>query len=137
MRTTQLGSSAPRSIIVCVLVAQSCPTLCNPMDYNLPSSSIHGILLARIPFSRGSSQPRDQTQVSCITGRFFTNRATRGARSIIDNKVFALRYYIKIKLLCLGKILLSGRLSEVYTGNLCSILQLLVNPKLLFLIIKT
>ena len=44
-----------------VLVAQSCPTLCNPMDYSLPGSSVHGILQARIlewvaiPFSRGSS----------------------------------------------------------------------------------
>ena len=45
-----------------MLVAQSCPTLCNPMDYNLPGSSAHGILQARIlewvvgaiPFSRGS-----------------------------------------------------------------------------------
>ena len=57
-----------------VKVAQFCPTLCDPMDY-----SVHGILQARIlewvafPFSRGSSQPRDQTQVSCITGRFFTS----------------------------------------------------------------
>ena len=44
-----------------VLVAQSCPTLCNPMDYSLPGFSVHGILQARIlecvanPFSRGSS----------------------------------------------------------------------------------
>ena len=58
-------------------VAQSCPTLCDPMDYSSPSSSVHGILQARvlewvaIPFSRGSSQPRDQTQVSCIAGRHF------------------------------------------------------------------
>jgi len=43
-----------------------------------PGSSVHGILQARIleciaiPFFRGSSQPRDQTQVSCIAGRFFT-----------------------------------------------------------------
>ena len=50
-----------------VKVAQSCPTLCNPMDY-----TVHGILQARIlewvavPFSRGSSQARDQTQVSHI-----------------------------------------------------------------------
>ena len=49
-------------------------TLCNPMDYR-----VHGILQARIlkwvafPFSRGSSQPGDQTQVSHITGRFFTS----------------------------------------------------------------
>ena len=52
-----------------VKVAQSCPTLCDPMDY-----TVHGILQGRIPewvavpFSRGSSQPRDRTQVSCITG---------------------------------------------------------------------
>ena len=57
-----------------VQVTQSCSTLCNPMDY-----SVHGILQARIldwvafPFSRGSSQPRDQTQVSHIAGGFFTS----------------------------------------------------------------
>ena len=60
-----------------VLVAQSCPTLCTPMDGSPPGSSVHGILQARIlkwiaiPFSRRSSQPRDQTRVSCIAGRFF------------------------------------------------------------------
>ena len=53
-------------------VTQSCPTLCDPMDY-----TVHGIQ-ARIQewvvflFSRGSSQPRAQTQVSCIAGGFFT-----------------------------------------------------------------
>ena len=63
---------------MCVLVAQSCPTLCNPMDYTPPGSPVHGILQARIvewvamPSSRGSSQPRDWTQVSCIAGGFFT-----------------------------------------------------------------
>ena len=52
---------------VVVLVPQSCPTLCDPMDCSLPDSSVHGILQARIqewvalPFSRGSSRPRDQT----------------------------------------------------------------------------
>ena len=65
-----------------VLVAQLCSTLCNPMDYSLPGLSVHGILQARIlewvaiPFSRGSSQPWDQTQVSRIAGRFFTVWAT-------------------------------------------------------------
>ena len=50
-----------------VLVAQSCLTLCDPMDCSSPGFSVHGILLARIlgwvaiPFSRGSSQPRDQS----------------------------------------------------------------------------
>ena len=51
---------------------QLCSTLCNPMNCSPPGSSVHGILQARIleweaiPFSRGSSQPRDQTSVSCI-----------------------------------------------------------------------
>ena len=64
-------------------VAQSCPTLCDPMDCSLPGSSVHGILQARIlepvdiSFSRGSSQSRDQTQVSCIAGRCFNLWATR------------------------------------------------------------
>ena len=59
-------------------VAQSCPTLCDPMDCSLPGSSVHGIFQARVPewvaisFSRGSSQPRDWTQVSHIVGRRFT-----------------------------------------------------------------
>ena len=58
--------------------AQLYPTLWDPMDYSPPGSSVHGTLQARvlkwvaIPFSRGSSQPRDQTQVSHIAGRFFT-----------------------------------------------------------------
>ena len=60
-------------IVVVVKVAQSCPTLCDPMDY-----TVHGILQARIlewvafPFSRGPFQPRDLTQVSCIAVGFFT-----------------------------------------------------------------
>ena len=57
-----------------VKVAQSCPTLCDPVDY-----TVHEILQARIPewaavsSYKGSSQPRDRTQVSRITGRFFTS----------------------------------------------------------------
>ena len=60
------------------IVAQSCPTLFNPMDCRPPGSSVHGILQARVlewvvmPFSRGSSWPRDQTWVSCIADRSFT-----------------------------------------------------------------
>ena len=66
-----------------VLVFQLHPTLCDPMDCSLSCSSVHGILWARImewvaiPFSRGSSWPRDWTRVSCITGRFFTIWPTR------------------------------------------------------------
>ena len=80
------GSSHPRSPMLqadslpaepgkpILKVAQSCPTLCDPMGY-----TVHGILQARMlewvafPFSRGSSQPRDQTQGSCIAGGFFTS----------------------------------------------------------------
>ena len=75
----------PGTFIQACLVAQSCPTLCDSMDCSLPVSSAHGIFQARIrewvaiPFSRGSSQPRDWTQVSCIVGRFFTIWATREA----------------------------------------------------------
>ena len=64
-----------------VLVAPSCPTLCNPMDCSPPGSSVHGILQARtlewvaMPFSRGSSWPTDHIQVSCIAGGFFTIQA--------------------------------------------------------------
>ena len=56
-------------------LAQSCPTLCDPMDCSLPGSSVRGILQARvlewiaISFSRRSSRPRDQTRVSRIAGR--------------------------------------------------------------------
>ena len=58
-------------------VAQSCPTLCDPMDSSPPGSSVHGIFQARIlgwvaiSFSRGSSRLRDRTQVSLIAGRHF------------------------------------------------------------------
>ena len=63
-----------------MLVLQSCPTLCDPVDCSPPGSSVHGILQAAriqewvaIPFSRGSSQTMDQTHiayVSCIAGGF-------------------------------------------------------------------
>ena len=63
-----------------MLVTQSSSTLCSTMDCSPPGSSVHGILQARIlewvaiPFSRRSSQSRDWTQVSCITGRFWATR---------------------------------------------------------------
>ena len=64
-------------------LAQSCPTLCDPVDCSPPGSSFHGILKARIlewiaiSFSRGSSQPRDRTRVSRMTGRCFILWAIR------------------------------------------------------------
>ena len=74
-------------------VSQSCPTLCDPMDCSLPGFTDHGIFQARvlewvaIAFSRGSSQPRDRTQVSCIVGRFFILWATREAQE--ENGAFS------------------------------------------------
>ena len=73
VKTTQLYYSISKAAIVVmtVLVTQSCPTLCNLMNCSPPCPSVHGILQARIlewvaiPFSRGSSQTRDRTQVSC------------------------------------------------------------------------
>ena len=78
------------SIIVLLLIrkerkVQSCLTLCNHMDCSLPGSSVHGIFQARvlewvaISFCRGSSWPRDRTQVSHIAGRRFIVWATREA----------------------------------------------------------
>ena len=69
-------------------VAQSCDPiviLCDPIP-------VHGILQARtlewvaFPFSRGSSQPRNQTGVSCIAGGFFTNRTIKEAHYVKSNQ---------------------------------------------------
>ena len=66
-------------------VAQSGPTLCDPMDCSPPGSLVRGIFQAwilecvAVSFSRGSSRPRDWTQVSRFVGRRFTIWATREA----------------------------------------------------------
>ena len=73
-------SQTPKAAYCMILseVAQSCPTLCDSMDCSLPGFSVHGIFQARvlewvaISFSRGSSQPRNRTRVSCIVDRHFT-----------------------------------------------------------------
>ena len=60
------------------VIAQWCPTLCDPQTVAHQGSSVHGILQVRIldwvdiSFSRGAPKPRDRTWVSCIAGRFFT-----------------------------------------------------------------
>ena len=84
--TNYLISSPPLAKSLCSKewseVARSCLTLCDPVDYSLPRSSVHGIFQARvlewvaISFSRGSSWPRDRTLVYCIAGRLFTVWAT-------------------------------------------------------------
>ena len=72
--TWQLNNNNKYILIILTIltvVAKPCPILCDPMDCNLPDSSVHGIFQARVLewiaifFSRGSSQPRDRTRVSC------------------------------------------------------------------------
>ena len=70
---------------------QLCPTLCNPMNYSPPGSSVHGILQARVlewvamkPSFSGSSQSRDRIWVSHIAGRFFTIWATRERQMVMS-----------------------------------------------------
>ena len=83
-----------------VRMAQSCLTLCDPMDYSLPGSSVHGILQARtlewfaMPFSRRSSQPRDWAWVSCTAGRLFTIGATRETPVVLACFYFSLYNYL-------------------------------------------
>ena len=91
--------------VMCVcLVAKSCPTLWNTMDWNPPGSSVHGILQARIlewvarPSSRGSFHSRDQTQVSHIAGRLFTVWATKEAQKVI--RYYKMFFLIQESFLC-------------------------------------
>ena len=79
-------------VCVCVLVAQSCPTLCDPMDCSPPGSSVHGVLQARIlgwvaiPVSKGSSPLGHRVWVSCIAGIFFTLWAARETDRHVGSK---------------------------------------------------
>ena len=85
-----------RQLLCVCLVAQSHPTLCDPLDYSLPGSCVLGIFQARllewvaISYSRASARPRDRTRVSrfsWIAGRFFTHWADREALIIVNNKL--------------------------------------------------
>ena len=82
------------------VVTKSCPTLCDPMDCSLPGSSVHGIFQARIlewvaiSFSRGSSQPRDQTHDCCIGRRILCHWTTREAQErVASDKCRWLNYF--------------------------------------------
>ena len=75
------------------LVAQLCPTLWDPMDFSPPGSSVYGISQARIPewvtmpSSRGSSQPRDGTQVCHIAGGFFTTEPSGKPKALYFSEI--------------------------------------------------
>ena len=73
-----------------VLVAQSCLTLCDPLDCSLPGSSVRGRILqagilewVAIPFSRGASRPRDRTCVSCIGRQVLSHSLHLGSPQLI------------------------------------------------------
>ena len=74
-------ASRETSLVIAIYLLSHAWLFCNPMNCSLLGSSIHGVSWARILewaaiyFSRGSSQPRDRTCVSCITGRFFTTES--------------------------------------------------------------
>ena len=90
------------TVLVLCLCAQSCLTLCNPMDYSPPGSSVRGILQTgilqwvAISFSRRSSQPRDQTCISCIAGRFCITE-TPGNSSYINLRKVSSKYPNEVK----------------------------------------
>ena len=92
MRLLPPPSVTDRYVVLLYVCAQSYPTLCDPMDYSPPGSSVHGILRARILewvamlSSRGSSRPRDQTHVFCIScnGRWILHHLSHCA-SLADS----------------------------------------------------
>ena len=115
------------------LVAHLCLTLCDPMDWSLPSSSVHGILQGRIlewvdiPSCRGSSQPRDQNCVFCTSGRFFTIWVIREAQKWIISSSIMSNPEMPTRLLCPwnspGKNTGVGSLSHLHQMCCDSLLQ--------------
>ena len=76
-----------------VLDTQLCPTLCDPVDCSPPDSSVCGILQTRIlqwvtiPFSSGSPQPREQTQVFCFAGRFLLSEPSEKPNVLYNQEI--------------------------------------------------
>ena len=115
------------------LVAQSCLTLCDPMDCSPLGSSVHGILLAgmlkwvAILFSRGWSWPRDQTHVSCLAGEFFTIWATRKAMILVF-LIFSFKTYFSLSSFTLIKRFFSSSSLSAITVVSSAYLRLLMFP---------
>ena len=138
------------TLCVCVhtcSVSQSRPTLCNPMDCSLPGSSVQGILQARIlewvavPFSRGSSQPRDWAHVSCIGKQILYHLNHLGSPVFYNEHIMRLKVYwksifppslIKLVLVCLCFILI-GMSFFFFWKRLCPAPSLLSQYDLLSL----
>ena len=117
-------------------VAQSCPTLCDPMDCSLPGSSVHGIFQARVlewvamSFFRGSSQLRDQTQVSRIVGRCCTVWATRevcngmGSHSLLQGIFLTLVSNLISCVSCIDRWILYHCFTKGQWNDLCYIFNM-------------
>ena len=116
--------------------AQSCLTLCNPMDCSLPGSSVHGIFQGRVLewvanfFSRGSSWPWDQAQVSRLVGRHFYHLSHQGSPNIYPEKTTTLKDTSTPKCIILILLLTSFVSPCFYDSTL-------VNQTLIFLIGKS
>ena len=105
-------------------------TLCDPMDFATSLGfSVHGDSPGKntaMPFSRGSSQPRDRTHVSCIAGRFFTIWATRWRycqflNSPKKNNFFSLKFFFTSFVSSIWQLLPSVFLALMLTANFLSI----------------
>ena len=87
--SSTLSRHAQRAGEICGLVAQLCPSLCDPIDCSLPGSSVYAILQARIlewvaiPFSWGSSRSRNRIRVSRTAGIFFTDLSSSHPKSVL------------------------------------------------------
>ena len=108
-RTSGSKCKAAVMQLVCYhsVVAQLCPTLCNPMDCSLPGSSVRGIHQARIlewvviSFSRRSFPPRDRTRVSCIANGLFVSEPPRKPWSQLVLLYFSRYCTVRLKMLSL------------------------------------
>ena len=112
-------------------VTKSCLTLWDPMDYSLPSFSVHGIFQAgilewvAISFSRGSSQPRDRTRVSHVVGRYLLSEPQGKSIIVVPEPIFSesflisniLTHYPQQVLFCLpGKVSIFG-VSKIFISK--------------------
>ena len=98
LRKGQPHTNLTALTVLACSVTQSCLTLCDPVDCSPSGSSVRGVFPARIlgwiaiPFSRGSSWPRDRSRVSCIAGGFFPIWATR------FSLIYELKTWLKINI---------------------------------------
>ena len=129
---TELTSSVGKESESESEVTQSCSTLCDPMDYSLPGSSLHGILQARvlewvaISSSRGSSWPRDQTHVSsvsCLAGRLFTHRAITETQMSLYSYLLLVPYVFTFPQFAALETNISFSLSCPISKNRCSFIK--------------